>query len=94
MPAVPAYKVNPASGTWSAPPYLHNGSVPNLHELLLPAKQRSKTFFVGREFDPVKVGIDTWGTQEVPLRHVESRQPTLVIRLKTDLERPASSGGN
>ena len=39
----------------------HNGSVPNLYELLLPARERSKTFFIGREFDPVKVGIDTSG---------------------------------
>ena len=29
--------------------------------LLLPAKERSKTFFVGREFDPMKVGVDTTG---------------------------------
>jgi hypothetical protein len=26
--------------------------------MLLPAKQRSKTFYIGREFDPVKVGLD------------------------------------
>ena len=46
---------------WAVPPYLHNGSVPNLYELLLPASERSKTFLIGREFDPVKVGIDTSG---------------------------------
>jgi mono/diheme cytochrome c family protein len=58
-PAVPAYKANPAEGMWANPPYLHNGSVPNLYELLLPAAQRSKRFFIGREFDPVHVGFDT-----------------------------------
>ena len=46
---------------WASPPFLHNGSVPNLYELLLPAKERSKTFFIGREFDPMKVGVDTTG---------------------------------
>ena len=60
-PAVPAYKANPAEGMWANPPYLHNGSVPNLYELLLPAAQRSKQFFVGRDFDPVRVGVDTSG---------------------------------
>ena len=46
-------------GTWAIPPYPDNNSVPNLYELLIPAKDRSKTFFVGAEFDPVKVGVDT-----------------------------------
>ena len=44
---------------WATAPFLHNGSVPSLYELLLPAAQRSKTFRVGRAFDPVKVGVDT-----------------------------------
>ena len=61
IPVLGGYKANPPEGMWSAPPFLHNGSVPNLYELLLPANERSKTFFVGREFDPVKVGVDTSG---------------------------------
>ena len=40
---------------------MHNGSVPNLYEMLIPAKERTKKFYVGREFDPVKVGLDTSG---------------------------------
>jgi hypothetical protein len=60
-PAVPSYKAGPRDGIWATAPFLHNGSVPNLYELLLPAAQRSKTFYVGREFDPVKVGVDTSG---------------------------------
>ena len=44
---------------WATPPFLHNGSVPNLYEMLIPARERSKKFYVGREFDPVKVGVDT-----------------------------------
>jgi hypothetical protein len=54
------YKARPLNGIWAAPPFLHNGSVPNLYEMLLPANQRSKQFALGRrEFDPVKVGFVT-----------------------------------
>jgi hypothetical protein len=54
------YKGRPLQGVWATPPYLHNGSVPNLWELLLPPAQRSKTFYVGsREFDPRNVGYET-----------------------------------
>jgi hypothetical protein len=54
---LPGYKARPLNGIWATAPYLHNGSVPNLYELLLPAAQRSKTFTLGsREFDPVRVG--------------------------------------
>lgn len=56
-----SYKAAPRDGIWAEPPYLHNGSVPNLYEMLIPAKERTKKFYVGRDFDPVKVGIDTSG---------------------------------
>ena len=57
---VPGYKARPHEGVWATPPFLHNGSVPNLYELLSPVAERSKRFFVGRrEFDPVKVGYVT-----------------------------------
>jgi len=61
LPALGAFKANPVEGMWTSPPFLHNGSVPNLYELLLPANERSKTFYVGREFDPKKLGLDTSG---------------------------------
>jgi len=54
---VVTYKARPLDGIWATPPYLHNGSVPNLYQLLLPEDKRAKTFKVGsREFDPVNVG--------------------------------------
>ncbi len=54
------YKSRPLNGIWATAPYLHNGSVPNLYELLLPAKERSKEFYVGSlAFDPEKVGFET-----------------------------------
>jgi cytochrome c peroxidase len=52
------YKARPLNGIWATAPYLHNGSVPNLDELLKPAMSRMKTFHVGsREFDPVHLGF-------------------------------------
>ncbi|WP_143140829.1 c-type cytochrome [Nannocystis exedens] len=52
-----AYKARPLNGIWASSPYLHNGSVPTLHDLLLPVAQRPARFAVGRwEFDPNKVG--------------------------------------
>jgi hypothetical protein len=56
-----SYKAAPREGIWAEPPYLHNGSVPNLYEMLIPAKERTKKFYLGRDFDPVKVGVDTSG---------------------------------
>ncbi len=55
-----AYKARPLDGIWATAPYLHNGSVPTLDDLLRPAADRPKSFNVGtREFDPVKVGYRT-----------------------------------
>jgi len=53
------YKAAPRDGVWSTPPFLHNGSVPNLYEMLIPASERTKKFYITREFDPAKVGLDT-----------------------------------
>jgi len=58
-PPIGVYKAAPRDGVWATPPFLHNGSVPNLYEMLIPAKERTKKFYIGREFDPVKVGLDT-----------------------------------
>ena len=55
-----AYKGRPLTGVWATPPYLHNGSVPTLYDLLLPPGERPVSFTLGtREFDPEKVGYVT-----------------------------------
>ena len=57
---IPAYRTRPLNGTWATAPYLHNGSVPSLYDLLLPPTQRPKICYVGGwEFDPVHVGLET-----------------------------------
>jgi hypothetical protein len=63
-----AYKGRSLNGIWATAPYLHNGSVPTLYDLLLPAKHqdgdapgtqyRPEKFMVGsRELDVDKVGF-------------------------------------
>jgi uncharacterized protein (DUF2235 family) len=54
-----AYKARPHNGVWATPPYLHNGSVPNLYALLLPVAERPKVFYIGNKYyDPVKLGLN------------------------------------
>jgi len=55
--AVDAYPARPLDGIWASSPFLHNGSVPNLYQLLLPAAERDKVFYTGNpEFDPKQIG--------------------------------------
>jgi len=62
------YKGRPLNGIWATAPYLHNGSVPNMMQLLLPAKDRISKFYVGsREFDPEKMGFDSQQTSRSTL---------------------------
>lgn len=54
-----AYKARPLDGIWASAPFMHNGSIPNLYEMLLPTAQRSASFRMGsKSIDPVKVGVD------------------------------------
>jgi hypothetical protein len=55
--ACEAYPARPLAGYWAAGPFLHNGSVPTMYDLLLPASERPREFYTGNlEFDPVRVG--------------------------------------
>ncbi len=52
------YAARPLYGIWAAAPFLHNGSVPTLYDLLLTPERRPKTFALGgRQYDPVKLGF-------------------------------------
>ncbi|MCY1338322.1 hypothetical protein D9M68_205250 [compost metagenome] len=54
------YKARPLDGIWATPPFLHNGSVPNLFQLLSPLGERAKQFWVGNhEYDPQFAGYRT-----------------------------------
>jgi len=53
-----AYRARPLDGIWATAPYLHNGSVQNLAELLKPAEERKTKFYVGStKFDALRVGF-------------------------------------
>jgi len=43
-PVVPVFEARVMEGIWAAAPYLHNGTVPTLYDLLLPVDQRPKSF--------------------------------------------------
>lgn len=67
-------------GIWARFPCLHNASVPTIHDLLLPAKERTAFFSLsdaGEEprFDPIRLGLNVQGVYAVsskPLRHDRS----------------------
>jgi mono/diheme cytochrome c family protein len=50
----------PLDGIWLRAPYLHNGSVPTLRDLLKPPARRPTQFWRGSDrYDPQAVGFDT-----------------------------------
>nr|WP_206768674.1 MULTISPECIES: di-heme-cytochrome C peroxidase [Pseudomonas] len=55
-----AYKARPLAGVWATPPFLHNGSVPTIYQLLSPQDERATTFYKGTfEYDPRHLGYRT-----------------------------------
>ena len=59
------YANQPLDGIWLRAPYLHNGSVPTLRDLLNPASARPKNFYRGYDvYDPKDVGFITNVPQE------------------------------
>ncbi len=52
------YEARPLAGVWASPPYLHNGAVRTLWQLLLPPREREKSFEVGTyEYDTREMGF-------------------------------------
>lgn len=69
LPPSGAYEARVLEGIWAGAPYLHNGSVPTLWEMLKPSAQRTSQFSVGRKYDIENVGLAV--TQE-PLSETRS----------------------
>ncbi|HEU0100596.1 MAG TPA: di-heme-cytochrome C peroxidase [Allosphingosinicella sp.] len=78
------YESRVMEGIWAAAPYLHNGSVPTLADLLKSPRNRPNKFEVGNRYDPALVGLarsqapgapvrDTRGCDEDDLKSGESR---------------------
>jgi mono/diheme cytochrome c family protein len=58
------YSNVPLDGLWARAPYLHNGSVPTLWDLLLPVDERPKVFYRGYNvYDREKVGFVSSGPE-------------------------------
>jgi cytochrome c peroxidase len=58
------YSAPPLDGLWLRAPYLHNGSVPSLKDMLEPEARRTKVFYRGYDvYDPVNVGFIVQGSE-------------------------------
>ena len=58
------YASPPLDGLWMRAPYLHNGSVPTLRDLLEPVEKRPPVFYRGYDvYDPVNVGFVSSGPE-------------------------------
>ena len=59
-PNLVAYKARPLNGIWATAPFLHNGSVSSLYQLLLPDTERAASFYVGsKDFDATNIGFES-----------------------------------
>ena len=65
----PSYRARPLNGVWATAPYLHNGSVPTVHDLL-DSKGRPKVFT--RSF---RTGIDEYDTTKLGWKVQTLEQP-------------------
>ena len=51
------YRAKTLKGIWATAPFLHNGSIPSVFDLLRPTNERPTSFKLGtKEYDPVKLG--------------------------------------
>jgi len=63
------YESRVMQGIWATAPYLHNGSVPTLADLLKKPEDRPPSFALGNRYDTVLVGLardqsGSWGNRE------------------------------
>ena len=58
------FEAKPLYGIWATPPYLHNGSIPSIRDLLKKSEDRPKRFYIGNlEYDTNDLG---YKQSEVP----------------------------
>ncbi len=66
------YANMPLDGLWLRAPYLHNGSVPTIRELLEPSENRPKVFYRGNDvYDRKKLGFVSNVSQEKYKRKIK-----------------------
>lgn len=70
------YANHPLDGIWARSPYLHNGSVPTLRDLLEPSDKRPAVFYRGsKKYDWQRVGYQSYPDQ-TPLEDGLTRYDT------------------
>ncbi len=78
------YANMPLDGIWLRAPYLHNGSVPTLRDLLEPSPERPSLFYRGDElYDAVRVGF---------VSNVKQRSGRPLFAFDTRVEANGNSG--
>lgn len=87
LEATKQIKAGPLLGIWATGPFLHNGSVPSVYELLLPPNQRSTVFLVGSR----EINADKLGYRSTKLELSKAQQRTLFL-FDTRLPGNANSG--
>jgi len=78
------YANQPLDGIWARAPYLHNGSVPTLWDLLSAPEARPSVFYRGDDlYDRVKVGFES---------NVASARGTTFFKYDTSIPGNSNSG--
>ncbi len=89
---VPRYKAAPREGVWATPPFMHNGSVPNLYEMLVPAAKRTKKFYLEETSTRSRSGwIPRANPEPTKWTQLSSGARTVVTRSRTVLGVTVSS---
>jgi hypothetical protein len=71
------YPAKPLAGIWATAPYLNNGSVANMWDLLTPPNARPTSFVLGsREYDTKKLGYRTAADANAPAPSWEYKATT------------------
>ena len=87
--ATAQYLARPLNGIWATAPYLHNGSVPTLYDMLHPDQRPPKFAMGNREFDPVRIGYQS--TSPPPVRTCGSTtQPSPAIATSVTAAKPSA----
>ena len=70
------YVSPPLDGVWLRAPYLHNGSVPTLVDLLMPPDQRPKLFWRGYDvYDQERIGFISSGAEAEKYFYFDTSAP-------------------
>jgi mono/diheme cytochrome c family protein/predicted house-cleaning noncanonical NTP pyrophosphatase (MazG superfamily) len=76
LPENQGYVTNALEGLWARAPYLHNGAVPTLYHLLVPAERPAKFVRGSISYDPEKIGFVSDLTKIETYRAVD---PTVAV---------------